>query len=114
MNTQPKKFTHMSKYDGEAPKLKGEGNIMYSIYSDGAGQKYIKVVKNTINSKNAGTIPPLMFPVATAIHLNSKTKLPITGVDQVTGKNVESRNKDTSGFLRAVVNHLKSIKSELM
>ena len=114
MQVQYSPFAHMSEYDGKAEKLSKKGYLKYSIHIDAEQIKYIRIDANLIYAKNKGTFPRYMFPLSYAINLTTNTELPLIGRDEITGERVETLDHDVSAFLMAVIEHLRSVNSEIL
>lgn len=85
-----------------APKIGGSGKLEYQLWMDGNGQLYVQITKNS----DGGSFPRCYFLVAKyALGRKNNDLGKLIGID-LEEKEIEVKDNDADGFLRAVLRHL--------
>lgn len=90
-----------------APKIK-TGSLQYCLWTDDDGALYVQIVRNLTETMTPGTHPKLLFRVAD--YLNDRNigdaSRKMHGINPETFSDEISRDNDTAGFLKTILNHL--------
>ena len=95
-------------FEGEAPKLQGNGTLSYRLYFDGYCQLFIQIAENNLTTKKPGTYSAELFSLrkyARASLANEQLSSPIIGIS-LDGVEAVSKDNNMSGYLKAVIRDL--------
>lgn len=101
-------MNRVEQFEGEAPKIKGDGSIRYHLWTDDQGALYVQLYENDVNKKSPGTLDRYMFPITKYIDRRcAKSQLSVSeGLVVESGSWEKVENNNTSAFLKAVLRHL--------
>ena len=108
MNTENFVMIEIKDFEGEAPKLQGNGTLSYRLYFDGQCQLFIQIAENNLNTKKPGTYSAELFSLrkyARASLSNEQISSPIDGIS-LDGAVAVSNDKNMSGYIKAVIRDL--------
>ncbi|SIO06886.1 hypothetical protein [Salinivibrio sp. ES.052] len=98
----------VERFEGEAPKIKGDGSIRYHLWTDDQGALFVQLSANEVDTASPGTLDQYLFPVAEYIDRRcEESQLNVTqGLRVETESPERVENNNTSAFLKAVLRHL--------
>lgn len=94
-------FTRVDDISRKAPKLLGEGELHYSLWVDDQGNECVCIDDNVGGGPHNGSFPDDLFRLDDIDYRKEFTAYNVTN-----GTKRTASDKNLSGFLRAIKNHL--------